>query len=93
MTTDTSRSGANMAHIYFPLDHGERAAHLDVNQLLPRDVYERLAELIQRSLPSKDDRGDTEADAESRFFKERGHRAVFLDGDRGTGKTTVAVTR
>lgn len=91
MTTDVGRSGANAAHIYFPLDHGERAAHLDVNHLLPRDVYERLAELIQRSLPAKDGRGDAEADAQARFFKERGHRAVFLDGDRGTGKTTVAV--
>ena len=76
-----------MAPIYFPLDQGERAAHLDVNQLLPRDIYERLAEWIQNSLPPKSSKAETETE----FLASRGHRAVFIDGDRGTGKTTVAV--
>lgn len=87
MTTDLGRAHVNTAPIYFPLDQGERAAHLDVNQLLPRDIYERLAELIQNSVPPKSNRAETETE----FLSTRGHRAVFIDGDRGTGKTTVAV--
>lgn len=87
MTTETSRTGGNMAPIFFPLDQGERAAHLDVNQLLPRDIYERLADLIQKSVPPRSNKAETEAE----FLATRGHRAVFIDGDRGTGKTTVAV--
>lgn len=87
MMTESARDRANAAPIYFPLDQGERAAHLDVNQLLPRDVYERLAELIQRSIPAMSGK----AEGESEFLAMRGHRAVFIDGDRGTGKTTVAV--
>lgn len=87
MITTTSRSGSNTAAIYFPLDQGERAKHPHVNQLLPRDVYERLADLIRGSLPPKSVKTGSEAE----FLATKGHQAVFIDGDRGTGKTTVAV--
>ena len=76
--------------IYFPLDQGERASHLRVNQLLARPVYERLTEMLNESLPDK--RGALSGESEEeRFTRERGHSTVFLDGDRGTGKTTVIV--
>uniref|UniRef100_UPI003CFBEAFC antiviral RADAR system adenosine triphosphatase RdrA n=1 Tax=Alcaligenes faecalis TaxID=511 RepID=UPI003CFBEAFC len=87
MTPDQGHRRTNTAPIYFPLDQGEQAAHLDVNQLLPRDIYERLAELIQSSVPSKSGKTETETE----FLAARGHRAIFIDGDRGTGKTTVVV--
>lgn len=73
--------------IYFPLDQGERAAHLNVNELLPRDLYDSLAALIKDSLPTT----RKDLDTEKVFFATRGHSAIFIDGGRGTGKTTVAV--
>lgn len=76
--------------IYFPLDQGERAAHLNVNQLLARDVYERLAEMLKESVPESADPSDEKGE-EERFNRGRGHSTIFLDGDRGTGKTTVVV--
>ena len=87
MTTEAGRTGRNTSKIFFPLDQGERAAQRHVNQLLPRDVYERLAELIGKSVRTRS--GMAETDAE--FLETKAHRAVFIDGDRGTGKTTVAV--
>jgi hypothetical protein len=76
--------------IYFPLGHGERASHLKVNQLLARPIYERLAEMLDESLPELRSESDGESE-EERFTRGRGHSTVFLDGDRGTGKTTVIV--
>ena len=78
------------SHIYFPLDQGERASHLKVNQLLARAVYERLAEMLHESLPEKLTVSDAELQEEY-FTRGRGHSTIFLDGDRGTGKTTVVV--
>ncbi|MFM0741845.1 hypothetical protein PQQ51_31830 [Paraburkholderia xenovorans] len=86
--TMSSVLGPGSAPIYFPLDQGERASHLNVNQLLPRDVYERLAVMFQESLPEANRPGHDEG---ARFVHERGHSTIFLDGDRGTGKTTVIV--
>ena len=73
--------------IYFPLDQGERAAHLNVNELLPRDLYNSLAALIKDSVPTT----RKDLDTEKVFSETRGHSAIFIDGGRGTGKTTVAV--
>ncbi|MBY4767332.1 antiviral RADAR system adenosine triphosphatase RdrA [Burkholderia ambifaria] len=84
----SSALGPNSAPIYFPLDQGERANHLNVNQLLPRVVYERLAEMLKESLPEANQPNDDDG---TRFVSERGHSTIFLDGGRGTGKTTVIV--
>ncbi|MEE1902285.1 antiviral RADAR system adenosine triphosphatase RdrA [Pseudomonas inefficax] len=75
--------------IYFPLDQGERAGNLTVSQLLPRKVYEKLAEMLSESCPTAD--WTTSGDDSERFERDRGHTTIFLDGDRGTGKTTVIV--
>lgn len=81
--------------IYFPLAQGERASHLHVDQLLPRDIYEKLAEMLQESLeqlPGNEDGELPEYISEpEQFARLRSHTAIFLDGDRGTGKTTVIV--
>ncbi|TNB99700.1 hypothetical protein FHG55_02975 [Pseudomonas jessenii] len=75
--------------IYFPLDQGERAGHLTVSQLLPRTVYEKLAEMLSESCPTN---GNTiNGDDSEHFERDRGHTTIFLDGDRGSGKTTVIV--
>jgi hypothetical protein len=88
MTTNSGRLGERGSEpIYFPLDQGERAAHLNVNELLPRDLYENLASLIKDSLP----KAGQDLSTENAFFETRGHTAIFIDGGRGTGKTTVAV--
>lgn len=81
--------------IYFPLDQGERASHLHVDQLLPRDVYERLAQMLQQSVlqlpPVVESETVESVDEDLQFTRGRGHSTIFLDGDRGTGKTTVIV--
>lgn len=84
----SSMLGQSNEPIYFPLDQGERASHLTVSQLLPRAVYEKLAEMLSESLPASDRLSDDDGE---RFLRERGHATIFLDGDRGTGKTTVIV--
>lgn len=73
--------------IYFPLDQGESSSHLHVNQLLPRAVYARLAELLAESVVK---RKNIEPNPEA-FQRGRGHSTIFIDGNRGTGKTTVIV--
>lgn len=77
--------------IYFQLNQGERASHLKVNQLLARAVYERLAKMLHESLPQEQSGPGRESDEDERFMRGRGHSTIFLDGDRGTGKTTVIV--
>lgn len=81
--------GQSNESIYFPLDQGERANHLKVSQLLPRVVYEKLAEMLSESLPAEV--RATDGDDDERFVRDRGHTTIFLDGNRGTGKTTVIV--
>lgn len=73
--------------IYFPLEQGERATHLKANQLLARAVYNRLAFMLNESLPDKLHL----AQDDDYFARDRGHSSIFLDGDRGSGKTTVVV--
>lgn len=91
----SAESDLHQMPIYFPLDQGERASHLHVDQLLPREVYERLAHLLQQSLQQLPSVVDSEiaesVDEDSLFTDRRGHSTIFLDGDRGTGKTTVIV--
>ena len=88
MATNSGRLGDRGSEpIYFPLDQGERAAHINVNELLPRDLYENLARLIKESVP----KAGQDLSTEKAFFETRGHTAIFIDGGRGTGKTTVAV--
>src|ERR1700742_4193763 len=87
MPVEPRSAGSTGASIYFPLDQGERASHLRVDQLLPREVYESLAELLAESVPQ----AGVSRRSENAFFAKRGHTAVFIDGDRGTGKTTVVV--
>ncbi|MCG8291282.1 antiviral RADAR system adenosine triphosphatase RdrA [Pseudomonas entomophila] len=74
--------------IYLPLDQGERAGRLTVNQLLARGVYRKMAQILWESLP-----GDVEDESKdaTRYANERGHMTLFLDGGRGMGKTTVIV--
>ena len=88
MATNSGRGGDRSNDpIYFPLDQGERAAHINVNELLPRELYESLARLIKDSVP----KAGQDLSTEKAFFETRGHAAIFIDGGRGTGKTTVAV--
>ncbi|RYH27455.1 MAG: hypothetical protein EON54_23690, partial [Alcaligenaceae bacterium] len=73
--------------IYFPLEQGERATHLQSNQLLARSVYNKLATMLEESLPGE----HSLAEDEDHYPRERAHSSIFLDGDRGSGKTTVIV--
>ena len=70
---------------YIPLNAGESAVLPEANTLLPREVYERLAQMIIDAV------NKAEA-AKSRSLNElREHNAISIDGERGTGKTAILV--
>lgn len=72
--------------IYLPLEQPERAARIKVDELLPREVYERLSSAISGALDQLPGSGTGHS-----FDELRVHNAVLLDGERGAGKTTVLV--
>ncbi|BBF84083.1 hypothetical protein DLM_0411 [Aquitalea magnusonii] len=78
MSTPTAR--------YIPLDAPESANLTDVKTLLPLAVYQDLARLINEALQRTSALNFT-----SKVNEVRSHNAVSIDGERGTGKTSVLV--
>lgn len=76
-----------MNKIYIPLDSGESAVLKDPDTLLPRKIYEQLAKFIEKAVKAVD---DVPKNSES-FNETRSHKAISIDGERGTGKTSVLV--
>lgn len=73
-----------MNTIYIPLDSGESAVLKDPDTLLPRKIYEQLARFIAKAVD------DVPKNSES-LNETRSHKAISIDGERGTGKTSVLV--
>lgn len=71
--------------IFFPLNQTENAAHRNHNTLLAVSVYEKLHVFIKDALlvPAQHTHGS--------FNQSRVHRAVLIDGARGTGKSSVLI--
>jgi len=81
------RKGITVNTIYIPLDSGESAVLKDPDTLLPRKIYEQLAQFIGKAVKAVDD-----LPKNSQSFNEtRSHKAISIDGERGTGKTSVLV--
>lgn len=76
-----------MNTIYIPLDSGESAVLKDPDTLLPRKIYEQLAQFIEKAVKDVD---EVPKNSES-FNETRSHKAISIDGERGTGKTSVLV--
>lgn len=76
-----------MNTIYIPLDSGESAVLKDPDTLLPRKIYEQLAQFIEKAVKDVD---EVPKNSES-FNETRSHKAISIDGKRGTGKTSVLV--
>ncbi|MGE2248622.1 antiviral RADAR system adenosine triphosphatase RdrA [Serratia marcescens] len=73
-----------MNKIYIPLDCGESAVLKDPDTLLPRNIYEQLAQFIAKAV--------SEVPKPHEALNEtRSHKAISIDGARGTGKTSVLV--
>ncbi|WP_152999234.1 antiviral RADAR system adenosine triphosphatase RdrA [Pantoea dispersa] len=73
-----------MNTIYIPLDSGESAVLKDPDTLLPRNIYEQLSRFIEKAI--------TEVPKPQEALNEtRSHKAISIDGARGTGKTSVLV--
>jgi len=72
--------------IFFPLTQTENAAHQSHETLLPVEIYTKLHEIIQAA---------AEANAVNYrvnvLAQQRTHRAVLIDGARGTGKSSILV--
>ncbi|KAA9000737.1 hypothetical protein FJU30_11070 [Affinibrenneria salicis] len=73
-----------MNTIYIPLDSGESAVLKDPDTLLPRNIYEQLTRFIEKAV--------NEVPKPHEALNEtRSHKAISIDGARGTGKTSVLV--
>ncbi|MBW3497190.1 antiviral RADAR system adenosine triphosphatase RdrA [Janthinobacterium sp. NKUCC08_JDC] len=71
--------------IFFPLNQTENASHRNHNTLLAVSVYERLHAFIKDALPVH------ALHPQATFNQSRVHRAVLIDGARGTGKSSVLI--
>lgn len=71
---------------YIPLHAPETANLDDERTLLPLEVYYKLAGFITKALHTVNAKGDS-----TRLNEIRSHNAVSIDGERGTGKTSVLV--
>ena len=78
--TDTPRR-------YISINQLETAGLTDTNTLLARDVYERLYGLIEEAIQKANEAIQADPGAD----RQRAHNAVLIDGDRGSGKSTVLV--
>jgi len=70
--------------IHIPLDSGESAVLKDPDTLLPRNIYEQLARFIAKAV-------DNVPKTSESLNETRSHKAISIDGERGTGKTSVLV--
>ncbi|MEZ8914076.1 antiviral RADAR system adenosine triphosphatase RdrA [Vibrio lentus] len=70
--------------IYFPIDTEESAHFGNSDNLLPQKLYKDLSGFIKEAL-------DQVKPAYDGNKKYRSHHAVLVDGERGTGKTSVLV--
>ena len=69
---------------YIPLDAKESAFLEDSNTLLPKAIYKRVAEFIRDAIR-------TQPAHKVSMNESRSHHAISIDGERGTGKTSVLV--
>ncbi|WP_338849322.1 antiviral RADAR system adenosine triphosphatase RdrA [Massilia sp. W12] len=70
--------------LIFPIDQRESATQKRADTLLAADVYSKLHAFVKVALPSADD-DNSEPGAQ------RQHRAILIDGARGTGKSSVLI--
>ena len=73
-----------MNTIYIPLDSGESAVLKDPDTLLPRNIYEQLTQFIAKAV-------NEVPEPHEALNETRSHKAISIDGARGTGKTSVLV--
>ncbi|MCT8890631.1 hypothetical protein [Klebsiella quasipneumoniae] len=71
---------------FIPLDASESAVLKDSRSLLPLDVYKKIAQFIRQALSNI-----PQSAALPELDDVRSHNAVSIDGERGTGKTSVLV--
>ena len=67
-----------------PIDTEESASLGKIDNLLPQSLYEKLSDLIKETL----DKTTQHSNGDQLF---RSHHSILVDGDRGTGKTSVLV--
>lgn len=72
--------------IFFPLAQTENAAHRSHETLLPVDIYARLHEVIEAAAEA-----NALTPGSSVLSQHRTHRAMLIDGARGTGKSSILV--
>ena len=89
-------SNENDDKIYFPVDQKEQAQQSSVKNLLARDVYKKISDFIVESVEEVIEIEPEHASKNIELkIKElddcRNHNAILVDGDRGTGKSSVLV--
>jgi hypothetical protein len=71
--------------IFFPVDQREQAAQSNVNSLLALDIFKDLTFFLKDSIQRVASLNGCDIN------EERSHNAILLDGERGTGKSSVLV--
>lgn len=80
----TSFGPDEFPQIVFPLNQADRAWQPDVRNLLARDVYRDLHNIIMQRVAEAPKPNEP-------FLDRRQHNAILIDGARGTGKSSVLV--
>lgn len=71
--------------IRFPINQGEQAKQSSKDNLLARDVFKKIANLLRISVEKLNKKECVELD------DHRAHEAILIDGGRGAGKSSVLV--
>ncbi|ALU44887.1 P-loop NTPase fold protein [Pseudoalteromonas rubra] len=74
-----------MTTTYIPLDKSESAEQIKPETILPRPIYDDLVNFIDIA---RDEAKSVDKDYNK---SERSHKAISIDGERGSGKTSILV--
>ena len=72
--------------IHFPIDQAEQAKQVEAKNLLPIDIYKKITSHLKTSLAKVPDASQPEDLDNCRV-----HDSILINGDRGTGKSSVLV--
>jgi hypothetical protein len=72
--------------VLFPISQSEQARQIDASHLLAQNVYQKIAELLERGLARAQALGACDD-----LDQHRTHDAILLQGARGTGKSAILV--
>lgn len=74
--------------IYFPVNQREQAAQLSADNLLAKTIFRDLITFLNESIENRAILNEFDNDD---IDNQRSHNAILIDGERGTGKSSILV--